>query len=216
MHQSTRKPMKSGKIGHVRIIGGQWKGRRIKFSQVAGLRPTLDRVRETLFNWLMYDIKDARCLDLFAGSGALGIEALSRGANELVFVEKNKKAADNLKQNLASLNYADNSVFNTSAEVVFKKNQHPFDIIFIDPPFFQDYLTNTLNSINTPSFVKSGTLIYVEREKHSEPFSIPPNWQLEKEKQLGGLEFYLYQVQSIDTINESDAPQNQAVDLDSL
>ncbi len=196
MHQSTRKPIRGSKTGHVRIIGGRWKGRRIKFTEVAGLRPTLDRVKETLFNWLMYDVEGARCLDLFAGSAALGIEALSRGASEVVFVEKNKKVADNIHAALKELEFANAKVFNTSAEVVFKKNEHAYDIIFVDPPFFQEYLQSTLEALNCEKFVKPGSLIYVEREKHSDSVLFPENWVILKNKQVGGLEFYLLQVKA--------------------
>ncbi|MCO7226533.1 16S rRNA (guanine(966)-N(2))-methyltransferase RsmD [Pleionea sp. CnH1-48] len=204
MHQSTRKPSKSGsgRVGQVRIIGGRWKGRRIKFMESAGLRPTLDRVRETLFNWLMYDIEGARCLDLFAGSAALGIEALSRGAKEVVFVEKNRKASDNIHNNLRELEFSNARVFNTSAEVVAKKNEQPYNIIFIDPPFYQEYLDNILVLINNSRFVQQGTQIYVERERHSDPVSFPDNWELTKEKQVGGLEFYLLEVTQLPTEGE--------------
>ncbi len=194
IHQSGRRPTRGSRVGTVRIIGGRWKGRRIKFTEVAGLRPTLDRVRETLFNWLMHDINDARCLDLFAGSAALGIEALSRGAREVIFVEKNKKAADHIHANLKDLQFSNYRVFNTSAEVVFKKNEDPYDIIFVDPPFYQEYLDTTLQSLNCPEFVKPGSLIYVEREKHSDPVTFPENWEILKQKQVGGLEFYLLEV----------------------
>lgn len=194
IHQSGRRPTRGSRVGTVRIIGGRWKGRRIKFTEVAGLRPTLDRVRETLFNWLMHDIHDARCLDLFAGSAALGIEALSRGAREVVFVEKNKKAADHIHANLKDLQFSNYRVFNTSAEVVFKKNEEPYDIVFVDPPFYQEYLDTTLQSLNSPRFVKAGSLIYVEREKHSDPVTFPESWELLKQKQVGGLEFYLLEV----------------------
>ncbi len=196
IHQSGRRPTRGSRVGTVRIIGGRWKGRRIKFTEVAGLRPTLDRVRETLFNWLMHDIHDARCLDLFAGSAALGIEALSRGAREVVFVEKNKKAADHIHANLKDLQFSNYRVFNTSAEVVFKKNEEPYDIVFVDPPFYQEYLETTLQSLNSPRFVKAGSLIYVEREKHSDPVTFPENWEMLKQKQVGGLEFYLLEVKS--------------------
>ncbi|WMS85981.1 16S rRNA (guanine(966)-N(2))-methyltransferase RsmD [Pleionea litopenaei] len=198
IHQNKRRPSKGSKIGQVRIIGGRWKGRRLKFMEVAGLRPTLDRVRETLFNWLMYEIEGARCLDLFAGSAAIGIEALSRGAKEVMFVEKNKKAADFIHQNLADLSFTNYRVFNTSAEVVLKKNEQPYDIIFVDPPFYQDYLDNILKGLNHPNFVQPDSLIYVERERHSDPINPPDNWEQIKSKQVGGLEFYLYRVTSID------------------
>ncbi|NVJ50367.1 MAG: 16S rRNA (guanine(966)-N(2))-methyltransferase RsmD [Gammaproteobacteria bacterium] len=194
IHQNKRRPVKGGRVGQVRIIGGRWKGRRLKFVEVNGLRPTLDRVRETLFNWLMYDVAGARCLDLFAGSAAIGIEALSRGAKEVVFVEKNKKAADYIHHNLKELAFTNARVFNTSAEVVLKKNEQPYDIIFIDPPFYQDFLDKILQGLNIPAFVHEGTLVYVERERHSDDITVPDNWQLEKSKQVGGLEFYLYRV----------------------
>jgi len=125
--------------GSLRIIGGRWRGRRIALPADTRARPTPDRVRETLFNWLAPSIEGARCLDLFAGSGALGIEALSRGAAAVAFVERNRELAAAIRGNLTALSggdmSADASVHVVSAERFLRENTGPFDIVFVDPPY---------------------------------------------------------------------------------
>src|SRR5450432_2048001 len=120
----------------VRIIGGEWRGRRINFPDIPGLRPTPDRVRETLFNWLQQAVAGARCLDLFAGSGALGLEALSRGAKALAFVEQAVPAARALREQLMRLGATSRAqVFEMGAARFLRSAGEPFDIVFLDPPF---------------------------------------------------------------------------------
>ena len=118
----------------VRIIGGQWKGRKLSFPARPGLRPTLGRVRETLFNWLAPTLAGARCIDLYAGSGALGFEALSRGAAEVTFVERDRKTAAALRANLATLN-GNAAVITDTAERAIQRAGRTYDLIFCDPPF---------------------------------------------------------------------------------
>ena len=123
----------------IRIIGGEWRGRRLPVPNVTGLRPTLDRFRETLFNWLMFDVEGARCLDLFAGSGALGLEALSRGAAYVDFVDNSKAAITGINQHLASLNCTAARTHQQPAEAWLKAQSAsdklaPYDLIFLDPP----------------------------------------------------------------------------------
>ena len=131
----------AGGRNSVRIIGGGWRGRRITFPDVPGLRPTPDRVRETLFNWLQHDIAGARCLDLFAGSGALGLEALSRGAKELVFVEQSVAASRALQEQLARLGAERRSQVVEMGAARYLRGAAPaFDIVFLDPPFGRDAL----------------------------------------------------------------------------
>ena len=147
----------------VRIIGGQWKGRKLKFPDRVSLRPTLSRVRETLFNWLAPSIHDARCLDLFAGSGALGFEALSRGAAEVTFVERDRKAAEALKRN-ASLLGANATIFCTTASRFLARTRDPFDLIFLDPPFGDRAAAALLEKL-LENHLTPGGLLYLEQDR---------------------------------------------------
>ncbi len=191
MHQSTRKPSKASSSGQVRIIGGSKKGHKLRFNSVAGLRPTLDRVRETLFNWLMYDISGAVCLDLFAGSGALGFEALSRGADSVTFVEKHRKVAAQLQQNYQKLGFKNARISNIAAETAIKKSQQVFDIVFIDPPFYQDYVEGILTLLHQSSCLKPESKIYVECEKQTQTLKLPEGWSILKHSEVGQSLFYL-------------------------
>lgn len=150
----------------LRIIGGEWRSRKLTIIDAPGLRPTPDRVRETLFNWLQMDIRNARCLDLFTGSGALGLEALSRGAREVVFVEKNAAIVNQLRENLA--------ILNTESEVLqadalsyldhLDPSTEAFDVIFLDPPYRQGLLEKSLKRLSAKNAINSNTLIYLEHE----------------------------------------------------
>ena len=187
--RTTKKPNKSGQF---RVIGGQWKGRKLKFIEVEGLRPSLDRVRETLFNWLQSDIHGARCLDLFAGSGAIGIEALSRGASHLDFVELNKKAVRQLETNLGLLDADDGNVIHQDAKQFLDKIDQAYDIIFIDPPFHKGIAQEILSKLAQTNLLKEGALIYLEMEQNLE-VDIPQSWELLKDKKAGQLQYRLYQ-----------------------
>jgi 16S rRNA (guanine966-N2)-methyltransferase len=150
----------------IRIIGGKWRGRRMQFPILKGLRPTHSRVRETLFNWLQHDISEATCLDLFAGSGALGIEALSRGAKHVTFCDSSRLAVQSIKDNLARLDCL-------SAEVIcapipgysFSSKSPLFDIVFLDPPFECDLLQKTVVWLSGSNSVSKETLFYCEFDK---------------------------------------------------
>ena len=155
-----------GSRNSVRIIGGGWRGRRVNFPDLPGLRPTPDRVRETLFNWLQHDIGGARCLDLFAGSGALGLEALSRGAREVVFVEQAVAAARGLQEQLKRLGGAAmGQVLEMGATRFLRTPGAPFDIVFLDPPFGRDALAEYVPMLDTGNWLKVGGLVYLENEK---------------------------------------------------
>ncbi len=157
-----RANLKSAK-NTLRIIGGYWRSRKLTFINAPNLRPTPDRVRETLFNWLQRSISDARCLDLFAGSGALGLEALSRGAMEVVFIEKHRAAAQQLEQNLRLL-AADSGVLQCDAKNYLQQATKAFDIIFLDPPFRQNWLPQILDIIFQRKLLQPNGLIYLEHE----------------------------------------------------
>jgi len=150
----------------LRIIGGEWRSRKLAFVDAPGLRPTPDRIRETLFNWVQTHIHGARCLDMFAGTGALGLEALSRGAEDVVFVEKNKTCAQQLKQNIELLK-ANANVIEGDALVFLNSIEKPkqaFDLVFLDPPYRQQLLSKSLNYLIDETLIDKNSLIYLEHE----------------------------------------------------
>jgi len=174
---STRQPKKTHKAktknsaaGDVRIIGGQFKRRSVSFIDAEGLRPTPDRLRETLFNWLIADIHDAQVLDSCAGSGVLGFEALSRGAAHTTFIEINPAQSNMLRQSAEQLRLdtANYQIVQGTAEQVLTQNQtlpHHFDIVFIDPPYAQDLWQPILMALIKKSLISTETLIYLEADK---------------------------------------------------
>lgn len=178
-------------FSELRIVGGKWRGRKIQFPCIPGLRPTPDRVRETLFNWLSPVIMHARCLDLFAGSGALGVEALSRGASEVIFIDESLTVVQALLNNLSKLS-AENAL---AHQKVFSTHLHldvsPFDIIFLDPPFHQGLLASSCNWLETQGLVKSTSLIYLETELSPSELLLPPFWEILRQKKAGKVFYYL-------------------------
>lgn len=178
-------------LSQLRIIGGRWRGRKLQFATVAGLRPTGDRLRETLFNWLQFHLPGARCLDLFAGSGALGLEALSRGAAGVDFVELNRSVARTLKEQLSALRAQNGRVHYTSASDFLAHTDTRYDIVFVDPPFDGDLWQETLAALGT--HLAKNALVYVEtpRDKAVLP---PDGWQIAKEKRAGQVCMRLFSV----------------------
>lgn len=146
----------------IRIIGGLYRGKKLHFPEVEGLRPTPDRVRETLFNWLMHDIRDARCLDAFSGSGALGLEAFSREAAQVVFIEQSTLAHANLQKIITSFNSPVLKLLKTDARHYLQTSKDQFDIIFLDPPFAQDYLPECISALAQNTILVRGGLVYIE------------------------------------------------------
>lgn len=173
----------------LRIIGGQWRSRRLRFPAVDGLRPTMDRVRETVFNWLQYEVEGARALDAFAGSGALGFEALSRGAKEVIFLEKHPSAALQLRENLAVLQASNAQVWAGDALLWLQQNPEPFDLVFLDPPFGKDLLQPAIDALR----LLPGALVYVEHEVRLQPL-FPASWQETKHKETKEFCFRLFEV----------------------
>jgi 16S rRNA (guanine966-N2)-methyltransferase len=179
----------------VRIIGGGWRGRRIRFPDIPGLRPTPDRVRETLFNWLQHAIVGARCLDLFAGSGALGLEALSRGAKQLVFVEQAVAASRALQEQLNRFGGgAKGQVVEMGAARYLRSLPQAFDIVFLDPPFGQDALAEYVPLLDGGEWLAPGALVYLENEKTAGVPPLPARWQLLKSKSAGEVGYHLARV----------------------
>jgi len=185
------KGRKGGGSNTLRIIGGQWRGRKLRFADGEGLRPTTDRVRETLFNWLQPLIQGARCLDLFAGSGALGLEALSRGAAEVQFIERNPRAVQTLKDNLALL-HADNGHVRPGDALAYLRNPaHPFDVVFLDPPFRQNLLAPALELLISGGWLNPDARIYIELESEQALPPLPDEWELLRSKQAGQVAYHL-------------------------
>jgi len=181
----TRKKHK--KINQLRIIGGKWRSRKLVFSDSPTLRPTTDQIRETLFNWLQTDIANANCLDLFAGSGALGMEALSRGANQVFFVDNNTKAIENIALNLKHFDSTHGICQLMSADH-FLQLESPtryFDIVFVDPPFGIYDLAEWITKIEISTMLKSGALLYIESDSKVAFSKLNSNWKVSKTKKTG-------------------------------
>ncbi len=185
---------KRAKSNTIRIIAGKWRGRRLPVLDSLGLRPTTDRVRETLFNWLMHDVPSARCLDLFAGSGALGLECLSRGAASVAFVEADKRVAASLVANLGTLGSSDASVTVGSAlRYLTKPPKSPFDLVFLDPPYQSDLLAPALDLLSEQAWLAERALVYVEQSSAETPVNIPEDWFEHRSGRAGQSRFSLYQ-----------------------
>ena len=202
----------------VRIIGGIWRGRRVHFPDMPALRPTPDRVRETLFNWLQHSLEGTRCLDLFAGSGALGLEALSRGAAEVVFVEQFPAASRTLQEQLARFRgeqkgsagqaramgsgggmggasvIGKGSVMEMGAARFLRTPPMPFDVAFLDPPFGQDALAEYIPMLDAGNWLKVGGLVYLENERTAGIPKLPAHWELLKSKSAGEVGYHLARV----------------------
>lgn len=178
--------------GQIRIIGGQWRGRKLPVPDSPGLRPTTDRVRETLFNWLAPSMVNARCLDCFAGSGALGLEALSRYAGASTLIEMERSVAQQLKQNLATLKAANANVVNTNTLTFLNQTGTPHDIVFVDPPFRKGLLDETLRLLEVNGWLADDALIYVESEVENGLPPVPVHWDLHREKVAGQVAYRLY------------------------
>ena len=189
--------------GQIRIIGGQWRGRKLPVLNAEGLRPTTDRNKETLFNWLMPHINDARCLDVFAGSGGLGLEALSRYAAHCDFIELDNQAVSQLKNNLTLLkanDVASANVHQGNALNILKglnastTTELRYDVVFVDPPFGKDLVEPTLISLAEHNLVHCGSVVYLEHESTLTTPTLPTHWQVIKEKNTSALRYMLIEV----------------------
>ena len=169
---------KQGSAGTLRIIGGQWRGRKLHFPPLEGLRPTGDRVRETLFNWISPYVVDAHCLDLFAGSGALGLEAVSRGAASATLIEMSARACNALREHVSTLCAGSRvNVYRADARHWLSRSpSKPFDLVFLDPPFATGLLADTLPLLEAGGWLSHDALIYVESDRE-QTIALPPSWQ---------------------------------------
>ncbi|MDQ3731690.1 MAG: 16S rRNA (guanine(966)-N(2))-methyltransferase RsmD [Pseudomonadota bacterium] len=175
----------------LRIIGGTWRGRRIDFPAVPGLRPTPDRVRETLFNWLQGSIVGNRCLDLFAGSGALGFEAASRGANSVVMVDTDPRVVQQLRAHAERLGAANIELVMRDAQSYLSLSPSPFDVVFLDPPFGSNLLTPICQVLDDYGALKSGARVCLESAAAAGVPAIPTTWALLKSQKAGQVGYHL-------------------------
>jgi 16S rRNA (guanine966-N2)-methyltransferase len=181
--------------GFIRIISGQFRGRKLPVKDVQGLRPTTDRIKETVFNWLMQDTRDAVVLDCFAGSGGLGFEALSRFAASAVFFELDKSATAQLNSNIATLQLKNATVKHGDSLTLLNSNaeNNKFDLVFVDPPFRQNLAEKSCFLLESNHWLTEQALIYVEVESELSNLDTPDNWLLLKEKTAGQVICRLYQ-----------------------
>ena len=184
---------KSNKRQHqLRIITGQWRGRKLTVCDAIGLRPTSDRIRETVFNWLTPKIIGAKCVDLFAGTGALGIEAASRGAAAVDLVEVNKSAVMQLNAHLATLDAKQCHCHHTTAQQWIVQCRQQYDIVFIDPPFQAALWAEVVSGLHQYQLLAQGAWIYIE-QPNTAAITLPDKWQQYKQKKAGAVSYGLYQ-----------------------
>jgi len=182
----------------VRIIAGRWRGRKISFPDTLGLRPTSDRTRETLFNWLQPVLPEARCLDLFAGSGALGFEAASRGAAPVVMVDNVLDMVGALRENAERLSASCVQVCQQDAGDYLAAGPGPFDVVFLDPPFASpELLMQSIDGLCESGCLADGAWIYIESPSAASEPAVPENWVLEKQKKAGQVVYRLYRLENL-------------------
>ncbi len=177
--------------GQIRIIAGKWRGRRLQVPDIKDLRPTPDRVRETLFNWLVPVIAGSRCLDAFAGTGVLGFEALSRGAAHVVLVDQSYEAVALLQEELKTFGADNADVYQASAPKQLRLPAHRFDIVFLDPPYQANLLFPCCFYLEEQGFLADSAHIYLEARQAIKDNELPSNWRLIKSQQAGQVFYHL-------------------------
>lgn len=185
--------------GQLRIIGGEWRSRQFSFPMAHGLRPTPNRVRETLFNWLAPYVAGAHVLDCFTGSGALYLEALSRGASSALALDSNHSAIASLRQTLATLKCTHGQLLQTNA-LLHLENQAatPYDLVFLDPPFGQNLLEPACTLLEEKGWLAKDAWVYTESEAAPSTLALPGNWRLHREQKAGQVYYALWQRQAND------------------
>ena len=178
---------------HVKIIGGNWRGTKLSVVRKDGVRPTPNRVRETLFNWLQMSIEGSDCLDMFAGSGALGFEAVSRGAASATLIDTDSKVIDLLADQVNRLNADNVKIFCVDSLQYCERTDKKYDCIFIDPPFSRFNLAEILDKIARSPILKDHALIYVEGSAGDLPQQLPLDWHWKRQSQAGDVEYGLIQ-----------------------
>lgn len=190
---SSKKPVHNG-VNQLRIIGGQWRSRRLSFPDAPGLRPTPDRVRETLFNWLAPYVDGARVLDPFAGSGALFLEALSRGAAMGQALDASSLAVSSLKEHLGTLRCTVGQAQTADAlRYLDSQPATPFDLVFLDPPFNQNLLPAVCALLEERHWLADDAWVYTESEAAPSTLGLPGNWRLHREQKSGRVYYALWQ-----------------------
>ena len=180
-------------LSKIKIIGGKWKGTNLTFYDEPELRPTGNRIKETLFNWLQPNIQGSICLDLFAGSGCLGLEALSRGASKCVMIEKNKRVINRLTENIEKLSSSTELIHDDALNYLSSKEpSKTFDIVFLDPPFDSTIYEPIMRALELNHGLSHEALIYIEARSDSSTFQIPDNWLLFREQVAGNVRYMLY------------------------
>ncbi len=187
---------KGSPSGRLRIVAGKWRSRLLPVAEEPGLRPTSARIRETLFNWLASTIEGSRCLDLFAGTGALGFEALSRGAREVVFVENTARAAAALKECVKVLEATGARIHQVDAIRYLKSEPEPFDIVFLDPPFADDLLEDLCRLLSEGNWLADGARVYLEQDRERPLPALPDGWTIINDKTAGQVRYALVTVKS--------------------
>lgn len=177
--------------GIIRIIAGKWRSRRLKVPDVPHVRPTPDRVRETLFNWLTPFIHGSYCLDLFAGSGALGFEALSRGAAYVEMVDQSAEVVKLLQTELAHFGADNARIYQAIAPMQLHAASHLFDIVFLDPPYQTNLLLSSCHYLEKNNFLATPAYLYLEAAQLIQDNELPKNWQLIKSQQAGQVAYHL-------------------------
>jgi len=194
--------MSDNRRSSVRIISGHKRGSKIQFPEARGLRPSGDRIRETLFAWLQSVTTGSDCLDMFAGSGALGFEAASRGAESVVMIEKNRIAARALKDNAVRLQFENVKIFAADAlQQALYANEfidRQFDLVFIDPPFAENFHQTAIDLVQQLNLLKPSAFVYIETAKNSDCLQIPDLWELYREKVAGEVRVQLYRSRPAD------------------
>lgn len=191
---------KRAKTNTIRIIAGRWRGRRLPVLDHDGLRPTTDRVRETLFNWLMHDIAGSRCLDLFAGTGVLGLECLSRAAKFVEFVDVERSVVEQLRNNIVQLDAVQSTSVVQGNALDFlncsgglnRSAIEPFDLVFLDPPFASSLLQPCIDLLDQRGWLKPGAMVYVEQDSKLDAVLIPSHWTLHRNGTAGQSQYHLY------------------------
>jgi 16S rRNA (guanine966-N2)-methyltransferase len=193
-----RRQKSRSQAGRLRIVAGNWRSRLLDIADVEGLRPTSERVRETLFNWLAPHLQGARCLDAYAGTGALGLEALSRGARSVLFLERSRVAAQQLRHNIELLDARGATVREGDARIYLRNAEaSQYDIAFLDPPFADDLYEETCRLLSEKNLLADGARVYLELPKGRD-VALPQGWQILKDKKAGNVRYMLVGVDRSD------------------
>ena len=190
--KNTQKTRSASPPGRLRIVAGKWRGRVLPVADVDGLRPTAARVRETVFNWLAPRLPGSRCLDLFAGTGAMGLEALSRGAAEVVFVESGRAAVTALEGAVAALEATGADIVSADAYRWIRAEENgPFDIVFLDPPYADDSIGELCTLLAKHDVTAAGANVYFEQNRSQDEPALPAGWSIHKNKTAGQVRYAL-------------------------